>query len=164
MKARPRYAENRIAVELNEIFVPLGYSPFMRQPVIGRTGPDLSINETGLVVDVKSRQTNPALYFAPSFTEDGERQLVQYYDHCVIPIKCLEMLKNDMPVRERIRQSKLVTNYLAHMHEWTMANLPDGISVIVLHKPNMPYGNALFIFYDSDIGKIRKLFHKGENK
>lgn len=63
MKQRPRYAENRIAQELSDVFVPLGYEYFVRIPANGRTGPDITVNNTKLVVDAKSRVSNPKLYF-----------------------------------------------------------------------------------------------------
>ena len=64
--------ENRVAAYLSALFAGIGLSPVERIPVLGRTGPDLTINELGLVVDVKSRQACPKMYFCGSVCFDGE--------------------------------------------------------------------------------------------
>src|SRR5512139_3927572 len=59
MKQRPRRVEREVASLLSDFFRSIGCSPVERIPVLGRTGPDMTINEVGLVVDVKSRLEVP---------------------------------------------------------------------------------------------------------
>ena len=163
MKARPRYAENRVAEELNKIFLPLGYEKFVRIPTTGRTGPDLSINKTNLVIDVKSRLSWPEKYFQPdNYNQDrGEFRLIKRSDHYIISLRYLHYLKETTPIKEQHWQSSAVAKWLDHMHKWTVENMPDtGISALVIHKPGMPYCDARFVFYYSDIGKIIALWRK----
>ena len=64
MKARPRSVENRVANMLNDVFAAMDCS-VQRIPVLGRSGPDISLNELQLVVDVKSRLEVPKALFFP---------------------------------------------------------------------------------------------------
>jgi hypothetical protein len=148
MKSRPRYAENRIAKELTEIFG----VPFERIPVLGRTGPDLTVNKTKLVIDVKSRQSCPKGYF-------WNDMLHLPGGHVSVSLQNLKDL-DKLPKIWRHR-SIVVARWLDHMHEWTVENVPDGISALVIHRPNMPYGEARLVFYHSDIGKIIDLIERG---
>jgi hypothetical protein len=147
MKPRPRYAENRIAKELTEIFG----VPFERIPVLGRTGPDLTVNETKLVVDVKSRQSCPKTYF-------WSGMLHHPGFHYSIALKDINDIEK-LPTIHR-HHSVVVSRWLDHMHEWTVENVPDGISALAIHRPGLPYGEARLVFYSSDIGNIISLLRK----
>lgn len=63
MKRRPRRVEQKVAEHLTAFFAHLGLPEVKRIPVLGRTGPDIEINEFGLIVDVKSRQSVPTQSF-----------------------------------------------------------------------------------------------------
>ncbi len=157
MKSRPRRAENGIARELNNVLVPLGFSEIKRIPVLGREGPDLTVNETGLVVDIKSRQQCPKTYFSAFeeyFVSEGKPNLG------AVAINHLPKLAV-LPSR-RIFDSVMVRRWLDHMDNWRQEECPDGISTIVLHRPRLPYGNSMVVFYLSDIGRITELFDKKE--
>ena len=57
---RWKAAERSIAAELNTLLSDIGdFAPIERIPLLGREGPDLTVNETGLVINVKSRQCIP---------------------------------------------------------------------------------------------------------
>ena len=156
MKQRPRRAENGIARELNEIFLPLGYSEIKRIPVLGRDGPDLTINETGLVVDVKSRQQCPSTYFCVE-------TLLITNGHPAMGLVAIQILPEVSKIKTRSAfHSRLVSRWLAHMDEWREKEYPNGTSVIVLHRPGLPYGKAMAAFYLSDIGKIIQIFASKE--
>ena len=153
MKSRPRRAENRIAEILSDFFVEQGLSPIDRIPVLGRTGPDLTVNESGLVVDVKSRQSCPKKTFqAVSHTGKAHNKThnafqLQYLEEC--------LLMNEH-VYSPLPYSKMVDDWLKHMDEWTADNAPSGISALVVHRPQMPYGESVLILKSSDVGKLRQ--------
>jgi hypothetical protein len=147
MKARPRSVENRIAEALNVHFARLGMTPVERIPVLGRTGPDLSINEMKLVVDVKSRIEVPKAIFFPlaeCFRFDGMLG---------VRVVNLNALWDDFRLDEPTYRlpatldysSKTVRDYLSHMDEWTREHCPDGVSCVVLHRPEMPIGSSVAI-------------------
>ncbi len=137
MKQRPRRAEREVAALLSEFFLSIGCSAVERIPVLGRTGPDISINELGLVVDVKSRLEVPIGAFSD--------RVVHYQGiYWAVPLAKL----SDLLISEGEEvpfKSKLVDAWYAHMDEWTKTHQADGISAIVLHRPKMPYGKAMFI-------------------
>ena len=66
MKATPRKAEREIALVFSQFFSDIGMSPVERIPILGRTGPDITINEANLVIDVKSRKSVPVKMTAAS--------------------------------------------------------------------------------------------------
>lgn len=151
MKARPRGVEREVAALLSKFFLSIGCSPVERIPVLGRTGPDITINELGLVVDVKSRIEVPVGTF---------------YDHTVsfsdgysaVPLAKIHdlLISEGEPVSFK---SKQVDAWYAHMDEWTQKHQPDGISVLILHRPKLPYGKAMFILKNR-----RRLIEKCQTK
>jgi hypothetical protein len=151
MKARPRHAENRIAQEFNRMLIPLGYDPVERIPVLGRTGPDLTINQSGLVIDVKSRQQCPKSYF-------NETILLMSLTTAAVCVGDLPIINSILA--EPLRPSVMVNRWLDHMDEWRKENHPDGISMIILHKPGLPYGKSMAVFYLSDIGRLKQIFSR----
>ena len=52
-----------MAEHLTAFFNSLGLREVHRIPVLGRTGPDIEINEFGLIIDVKSRLSVPTASF-----------------------------------------------------------------------------------------------------
>lgn len=143
MKARPRSVENRVADALNDQFVRLGLSPVERIPVLGRTGPDISINELHLVVDVKSRLEVPKALFFPLACPFA------FEDMLAVRLASIDTLwsgeiQHPAPLDF---SSKIVRGYLAHMDEWTRTNEPAGVSCVILHRPEMPTGQSVVIIY-----------------
>jgi hypothetical protein len=143
MKAAPRNAEREIARILSEFFVSLGMSSVERIPVLGRTGPDITINEFGLVVDVKNRLEVPKGYFHDGLTSFGE--LLGF------PISEMNSVKGEPA--EEWPASKTVTAWFWHMDEWRVKYCKQGITALVLHRPNqrMPFGKSMVI-----ISKLQK--------
>ena len=133
MKARPRSVERKVAEHLTAFFIPQGYSEVERIPVLGRTGPDVSINEFGLVVDVKSRLEVPKCYMTPAIHGD------LYCSH-------LDGINFDVPASSA--RSVLVERWFDHMHEWTLAKYKTGITALVLHRPGMPIGKSILVIKD----------------
>jgi len=153
MKSRPRRAENRIAEILSEFFAHYGLSPVERIPVLGRTGPDLTINESGLAVDVKSRQACPKKIFA-SAHKTGKAMGETY---CAFQLERLqETLIDQEGQYMTFNESKTVYTWLEHMGEWVHESAPFGIPALVIHRPQMPYGKALLILNKSDVRLLQE--------
>ena len=136
MKARPRRVEREIATILSDKFALIGLDPVERIPVLGRVGPDISLNAFGLVIDVKSRLEVPKGFIVDQSTLFG--------DFIGIPISEMENL--DTP-RVSGPSSKLVTRWFWHMDEWRVQKAPSGITALVLHRPKLPYGNSILIIH-----------------
>jgi hypothetical protein len=131
---------------MNVHFVRLGMTPVERIPVLGRTGPDLSINELKLVVDVKSRIEVPKALFFPltvPFTFDHMTavRLTNLYELWE------ENFDDCFRSSPLAYSSKTVRDYLEHMEEWTAENCKDGVSCIVLHRPELPIGSCVAIIH-----------------
>ena len=149
MKSRPRTAENKIADQFSNVFIKYGYEPVIRIPVLGRTGPDLTINETKLVIDAKSRIQTPVSFIIPCFVTHGNL--------LALPISKMDTLcfYDPQPVEYT---SKIIGDWLDHMNEWTVKNVPDGISGITLHRPKLAFDKAVLVFYKSDLERFRNLW------
>ena len=159
MKARPRAVENRVAAYLTGLFT--GMSPVERIPVLGRTGPDITLNEMKLVIDVKSRLECPKMYFCGTICCD--------FTHWVIPLSQIpaflgypdsQPLGPEFPHKSLGNTSILVSRYWSHMDEWTRANEPGGITGIVMHRPKMPVGKAVLIISKEDKRRFTKRWNK----
>jgi hypothetical protein len=135
MKARPRAVERSVAKYLSDLMPHL--TPIQRIPVLGRTGPDLTTNELGLVVDVKSRLSVPAAYF--SQIEDERFRIIPLWNLPYATGEC------DAPF-----SSKVVGQWYDHMDEWRRRHRPTGFTALILHRPRMPYGEAVLILSKSD--------------
>lgn len=151
MKARPRGAENRIVDVLNELFKNYGYAKVERIPVLGRTGPDISINETKLVLDVKSRKSCPISMMHQFF-------VIYPNGLCTIPVSRLPELIRYRPQPSIDESSVTVEKWIIHMDDWTKENEPDGLSGIVLHKPGLDFDKAVLVFYEKDIERFREIW------
>lgn len=155
MKARPRWAENRIAEELNKSFSHLKVTPFERIPVLGRAGPDLTINELGLAIDVKSRQVCPK----SAFMNEKHWAYISHKDRKggLIAIRVSDIgmaVEYKEPVclitesdwhTTNVTAGKQIIDWWLHMDEWTAYWEPEKISAIVIHRPGMPYGSSMLI-------------------
>lgn len=149
MKARPRSVERRAAEVLSEWFQSLGFSSVDRVPVLGRTGPDIEINELGLVIDVKSRLHVPKSYLIPT------SEIWQFGFHVGVRLKDLNLLlgRGDRRYQKTSRQ---VEWWFAHMDEWRCNNEPDGITAIILHRPRVRIANATFLMDGSYVDRLRE--------
>jgi hypothetical protein len=145
MKARPRFVERRVAEELSHLLAPVGASKVERLPVIGRTGPDISINETGLVIDVKSRKCIPERLCPPTKTILTVGPLVIF--------RLGELL--DIPTSEISQANwKQLFDWYEHMNKWTQKFQPDGISTIILHRPRMPIGHCGVAIHHDNLRRL----------
>ncbi len=149
MKARPRGVENKVAEALSLFFVQVGMTPVERIPILGREGPDITTNELGLVIDVKSRLEVPQTIFFPlvgPFSFDW---------YLCVRLACLDTLFDDREGAMLDFTSKIVDKWYAHMEEWTAKENPTGISALVLHRPKMPIGDAVVVIHHNDRRRLQ---------
>jgi len=152
MKARPRSVERKVAAFLSRYFVQLGLSPVERIPVLGRSGPDITSNEWGLVIDVKSRLEVPRTPFTPHPIIDFDDEL-----HLIgIKLKDLALMVEGAEAHPIDFSSALIRRWYEHMDEWTRTNYPQGIPALVLHRPKMPIGAALLILSQENRRRLIK--------
>jgi hypothetical protein len=166
---RWKAVERGVAAELNCVLSDIGnhFSPIDRIPLLGRDGPDLTMNETGLVINIKSRKVIPdrlfpkqcdllrigdlvcfrmdAIRFAYLFEETRTMkpwgQLQDWYDTMDL---WTEGIKNGMSTTTIMRHSQMP------VERWTPEFKSNCISAIVLHRPRMPYGNCgIAIHYEN---------------
>ena len=148
MKARPRSVERRVAEYLTEFSVSKGCSPIERIPILGRTGPDLTINELGLVIDVKSRLCVPKFIFPP------EWYFVWFGELAAVRLKDLDALsKHNLSVKIE-PSSVMVDRWFNHMDEWRKDKMPSGITVLVLHRPSMDIKSNAFVIRNDQRGEF----------
>jgi len=141
MKSRPRRAENEVAARLTAFFVSINLGPVERVPVTGRTGPDISINEIGLVVDVKSRLEVPKAVFE---VEPG--RVMRMQNHYIMRLSDLGLLlEYDLPFQVSNKYSRMVGRWFAHMQSWRRVHQPNGFTALVLHRPGMKYDDAVLV-------------------
>ena len=153
MKSRPRQAENRVAEILSDFFVNHGLSPVERIPILGREGPDITMNEARLVVDVKSRKECPA-----SLLKDVKEYL-KAYNHtlAVFRLDSLDQALMDKSCFANLtKDSVMVTRWLDHMADWVASDTSGGIPAVVIHQPQLPYGQSALVMYQSDVGLLRE--------
>lgn len=146
MKARPRAVENRVADALNEHFKSLVVSPVERIPVLGRTGPDITLNELGIVIDVKSRKEISKAVFFPMI------DVFQFDGFHAVRLANFNLLWDSPAFPEPPRldfASKTIADYLNHMEDWTQVHAPSGVSCVVLHRPEMPIGASVAVIYST---------------
>jgi hypothetical protein len=142
--SRWKGVERAAAIELNHILSDIGkFEPIERIPINGREGPDLTVNETGLVINVKSRKCIPDRLFPKPY------QLLQFGNLVGFHAEQL-YLAPQFEVTANLPSWKMLQDWYDRMESWTLTNQPDGISAILLHKPRMPYGNmAVVVHYDN---------------
>jgi hypothetical protein len=145
-----------VAEELNRFFTAHGLSPIQRKPVIGRTGPDYTTNELGLIIDEKSRRSVPKSYNPQGITRYGN----------LIGVKVcnLGLLLSEAGPSFSSPPSKIVTEWYEHMDAWTRDNFPGGIAAIVIRKPGSRMRNACFLIRETDREVLRDRFNLDPSK
>ena len=140
--------ERNVATKLNEILSDAGkFTPIERIPLLGREGPDLTVNETGLVINVKSRQFLHPRLFAPSerILYIGTYSCFRLEDLCKIP---------DMPFDSSTELLKKLDDWWKFMDKWTKEFKPKGITSIIIHRPTMPIGHAGVVIHHTDLWRL----------
>lgn len=153
MKGRPRRTEREVASHLSEYYKTLGLTPVKRVPIIGRTGPDIEINELGLIVDVKSRKSVPK-------TPMPEQEEIVYCPGVWIGARLEdidllagypEVPNGECDYARKIKPYKSIIGWLDHMDEWTQLNRPNDISALVLHRTGGYISNSLVVIKQQEV-------------
>lgn len=151
MKARPRRVENRVAEELTKWFERHGLGPVQRIPAVGGRGPDITWNELGLVVDVKSRKKNP------KSLQIAEEIVIRSGEYTGVRLRDLDLLLEVTHEEER-PFSKVLENYYTHMDAWRGLHpyrLPDGgLTAIILHWPGANIDNSVLFAKESIVDRF----------
>ena len=170
---RWKAVERSVAEELNRILSGVGnFSSIERIPLLGRDGPDLTMNEAGLVINVKSRKTiHPRLFPSPfellycdslvifaiseltkvnaSLMEpvkiDGSRTLQGWYDQ-------METWTNNL--KQGMTSTTIIRHSTMPVEKWTDDFKQNCISAIILHRPRMPFGKCAVAI---DFNNLRRL-------
>jgi hypothetical protein len=173
MDKRWKSVERHVATELNCILSDVGnhFSPIERIPILGREGPDLTINETGLVINVKSRKVIPDRLFPNSFQllrigdlvcfrldhirtahlfEAGAsvsrwEQLSDWYD---LMDAWTQQLKTIQTTTTIMRNSRMP------VEKWTSTFKENCISAIFLHRPRMPIGHCGVVIHFDNLRRL----------
>lgn len=151
---RWKAVERFIAAEFNTVLSGIGnYSLIERIPLLGREGPDLTVNELGLVINVKSRSNIPARLFPK------KDQTMFIGDYLVFRLAELPKAASKFPFTEMFPEDatpswKQLADWYELMNKWTKEFKPEGITSIVIHRPRMPYGHAGVVIKISDLGRL----------
>ncbi len=138
-----------MAKALSLFYTSVGASEVSRIPVLGREGPDIEINELGLIVDVKSRLSVPKSATAPC----GE--VLQLGD-AFLGVRLGEIPRIfEPPLYPILREeTTVVWNWWLHMDQWRRENYLGGISALVLHRPGTRINNATLVIHFLDWRKF----------
>ncbi len=154
MKPRPRSVEREVAECLSAFYVSMGWKPVERIPVLGRTGPDIQLNESNLVIDVKSRLANPKSHRI----DNGD--LCRFDDGLIgVRLEHIDLLWTDEEPCPFHNASKVVMGYWQHMNAWREAHFPDGVTCVILHWPKTPIKNSTVVIHQ----KQRSLLYGTKN-
>jgi hypothetical protein len=159
MKAKPRRIERQVAKHLSRFYENHSMQPVKRIPVLGRTGPDIMINEAELVIDVKDRIEVPK----GVMLRRGEAAAI---GESLIGVRLGELallLEDELTLTQR-RQSKLVQAWIDHMDDWRARRLPSGISMVVLHRPHRHVANSTAVIYLRDWKHFWRKFNDKSNR
>jgi hypothetical protein len=142
--------ETKVAFELSKYFETVGMGKVKRIPILGRDGPDISVNESDLVIDVKHRQSNP------KYLKITRKEIMRIGNYLLaVRIKDLALLAetNKKPATT-VKGSRIVKGYLDHMKNHTR-RLPNGeIPCVVLHYPNQKISDSILIIFNEDRSKL----------
>jgi hypothetical protein len=156
MKSRPRSVEREVAASLTRHFLNMDMSPVERIPVLGRTGPDLTINESKWAVDVKSRLHVPLA----NYRFRCGKIYTDVYHFLYIKLKDFPLIySDDLPMSELLFPSVQVKEWLDHMAEWSRDDdRGNSNPAIVLHRPGTWVDNAVFVFNAVDRDKAKEIY------
>lgn len=160
MKPRPRNVENEIADRLSIFFARYSLEKVERIPIIGRTGPDIEINEFGWVIDVKSRNSCPKKYFKEAFTIIKKSYVMFPISDLIDPLNIGASISNE--TKRALWLSPTVEAWHKHMYEWTEKKYyqhmhrrykdhwDKGITSIIMHRKGMSYDSSMVFMHVSD--------------
>jgi hypothetical protein len=149
-RERWKNVERSVAANLNALLSDVGnYSPILRIPLLGREGPDLTVNETGLVINVKSRKDlHPRLFPALD-------RMHAIGDLVCFRLEDLPMIgKMPVLINASTEPLKQLIDWYWFMDKWTREFEPAGITSIIIHRPRMPIGHAGVVIHHKDLRRL----------
>ena len=159
MKRRPRRIEQMVAERLTSRFAIMGMSPVERIPVLGRTGPDITINESKLAIDVKSRLAVPV----GSYTIRDGKIYEDPTGLLYVKLKSFLLIYSDnLSTSEHLFTSVAVRDWLDHMAEWSKEN--DSFPAVVIHRPGTWVDNAVFVIYADDRLRLKEIYKQWQGE
>jgi hypothetical protein len=136
----------------------MGLSPVERIPVLGRTGPDITINESRLAIDVKSRGKVPVSNYsirAGKIHRDTGVDVLLYIKLKDFPL----IYSDDLSTSELLFNSAQVRQWIDHMAEWSRRDdKGNSIPAVVLHRPGTRVDNAVIVIRASDRIKLKEIY------
>jgi hypothetical protein len=149
---RWKRVERNVAAALNEVLSDAGdFTPVERIPLLGREGPDLTVNETGLVINVKSRAEIPGRLFPKQNELLFIGALVCFRLDTMVPMTGKQLVRADwMPAKPW----KRLNDWWLWMDKWTKQNHREGITSIIIHRPRMPIGHAGVVIHQNDLRRL----------
>ena len=147
-RGRWKGAERSVATELNKVFSDVGKTAVARVPVNGREGPDITINEVGLVINVKSRKVIPERLFP------RKKQILHIGNYVCLRLSDLKDIDDHGLGIASTGPWKELDDWWKLMDKWTREFRPGGITTIVLHRPRMPYGNVGIAIHFNDLKRL----------
>ena len=141
MKRRPRRIESEVAKWLSLFSSRFLWDPVQRIPILGRTGPDITINQSKLVIDVKSRKSIPLSHIVSTLN------IGHWGDLCGVRLRDVTSITHHLIEQ---RPSVVVERWYNHMDEWTQEYTVDGITALVLHRPGMWVELSTLIIHTKD--------------
>ena len=153
MKPRPRSVERKVASWMSMHFANMDLSAVERIPILGREGPDITINESGLAIDVKSRKSVPVCFspVTPCRINESPNRLL------TVRLADFPLLYTDQPNSgELLFPSRQVKKWFDHMKEWADQN--HAIPALVLHIPGKRIDSTVFVIHAGDRAKLKERY------
>jgi hypothetical protein len=145
MSSRWKNVERRVAAFLSEKLSDVG--EFQRIPILGREGPDLTVNESGLVINVKSRKVIPDRFMPRLGSLFGVGDLVCFSISAI-------HVAGSFNFTEDLKPWKKLQLWYDRMEEWTATQPGTLTSCIILHKPHMPIGKSGVVIHKNHLERI----------
>ena len=147
---RWKAVERATAAALNAVLSDVGnFTPIERIPLLGREGPDLTINEVGLVINVKSRAIIPPRLFPQA------KQLLHISDLVCFRMEDLCRVSSFPILAAATPSWKKLKDWWEFMDKWTKEFQPDGITAILIHRPRMPIGHMGIAIHFKDLRRLQ---------
>jgi hypothetical protein len=144
--------ERHVAAEFNAVLSGIGnFSSIERIPLLGREGPDLTVNEAGLVINVKSRLKIPERLFPKKDELIFIRGLVCFRLNTIAAVTNKQSIWADWTPAKPWKQ---LADWYCFMDKWTKEFKPEGITSIVIHRPRMPIGHCGVVIHTNDLKRL----------
>lgn len=139
---------------MTEHFSEMGLSSVERIPVTGREGPDVSVNESKIAIDVKSRQCVPVC-----FSPNGDKICQSLNGFFLVHLDQFKKLYTDEePQASLAFPSIQAEKWFDHMKTW--ADQYGAIPALVLHRPGTKIDHAVFVISIKDRKRLKEVYNQ----